>query len=283
MNKRDDFSQRAKITLAKRVGYICSSPTCGVHTIGANADPDKSTLVGVAAHITAALKGGPRYDEKLTNAERQHISNGIWLCAKCARMIDVDELKYPTPLLKEWKAKAEDKSDKRVNGQLKTFEPDIPFLEVDFVGDGGIRLNEGYTQNNPVTIEDGRAVMVINLAERIPHILYNIHRYYNLVIHNHSLTPAFNLQLENIGEVAFYEMGKIPFKNNIPSLGNITIPVKYQYRFAGTYIDADETQKPRFPHRLKDLKLKLTYYDAGRNVHYSFVTIQDDKVVTEKG
>lgn len=108
MNKnRDDFSQQVKDTLAKRVGYHCSNPDCQKPTIGAQEGGDRSINIGIAAHITAAAPGGPRYDSSMTPEKRRSIDNGIWLCSNCSIMIDRDEYKYTVELLKNWKKQAE--------------------------------------------------------------------------------------------------------------------------------------------------------------------------------
>lgn len=107
MSRRDDFSQKTIDTLCERVGGKCSNPICRKETKGPHSDPRKRVSVGEAAHITAAAKGGPRYNPDLTPEERSGIENGIWLCSNCARMIDNDEKKYPVELLKMWKYKAE--------------------------------------------------------------------------------------------------------------------------------------------------------------------------------
>lgn len=103
---RDDFSKPVIDRLAKRVGMRCSYPDCRAPTSG----PDMEggvTNVGVAAHITAASPGGPRYDETLTSEGRSDISNGIWLCQIHAKLIDDDELAFPASTLKAWKETAE--------------------------------------------------------------------------------------------------------------------------------------------------------------------------------
>lgn len=107
-NPRDDFSLKTKDILAKRVGFRCSNPNCRKLTCGANENPQKVTSIGVAAHIAAAAKGGPRYDECMTPDERKALSNGIWLCQSCSKLIDVDEIRYPADVLMKWKAIAED-------------------------------------------------------------------------------------------------------------------------------------------------------------------------------
>lgn len=115
---RDGFKIRTIETLAKRVGYLCSNPTCRKLTIGANENLEKSTSIGIAAHITAASIGGPRYDGNFTPAQRSHIDNGIWLCSNCASLIDKDEMKYSVELLKMWKQDAEEESKKKLSGQI---------------------------------------------------------------------------------------------------------------------------------------------------------------------
>ena len=86
---RDDFSKRTVETLAKRAGYRCSK--CNSHTVGPATDPEGTVMVGVAAHIRAASKGGPRYDAAMTPRQREDIRNGIWLCQVDAKLIDDDE------------------------------------------------------------------------------------------------------------------------------------------------------------------------------------------------
>lgn len=107
---RDDFSEQTKRLLANRAGVRCSNPNCRKLTSGANADPNKTTNIGVAAHITAAAPGGPRYDNAMTEAERKSPENGIWLCQSCAKLIDSDPVRYPKDLLYNWKSLAETSS-----------------------------------------------------------------------------------------------------------------------------------------------------------------------------
>lgn len=64
-------------------------------------------ILGEAAHICAASQGGARYDRSMTSEQRKSASNGIWLCRKCARLIDADGDRFPTELLKAWKLVAE--------------------------------------------------------------------------------------------------------------------------------------------------------------------------------
>ncbi len=107
MAQRDDFTAAVKDSLADRVGNRCSNPDCGAPTSGPHAQPEKAVNLGVAAHITAAAPGGPRFDATLTQTQRAGALNGIWLCQICAKLIDNDVPRFPVELLRQWKGKAE--------------------------------------------------------------------------------------------------------------------------------------------------------------------------------
>jgi hypothetical protein len=104
---RDDFPNPVKERLAKRVGYRCSNPGCRRPTSGPQVDPSKAINLGVAAHISAAAPGGPRYDGSLAATTRRAAENGIWLCQACAKLVDSDSARYTVDLLMVWKAGAE--------------------------------------------------------------------------------------------------------------------------------------------------------------------------------
>src|ERR1700734_8417 len=103
----DDFPEQIKRTLASRVGNRCSNPDCRALTSGPQNEPAKAINLGVAAHITAAAPGGPRFDPDLLPEERRAPSNGIWLCQNCAKLIDNDAIRFPLAVLTKWKSVAE--------------------------------------------------------------------------------------------------------------------------------------------------------------------------------
>jgi hypothetical protein len=104
---RDEFLPEVKNVLARRVGMQCSNPNCRRPTSGPQEDPQKAINVGVAAHITAAAAGGPRFDKDLAPSERSCIENGIWLCQKCSKLVDNDPLRFSVDALREWKRSSE--------------------------------------------------------------------------------------------------------------------------------------------------------------------------------
>ncbi|CAM3893934.1 hypothetical protein PSMA106859_23555 [Pseudoalteromonas maricaloris] len=114
---RDNFTEKTKSVIQNRAGNLCSNPKCRALTSGPNADPEKATKTGIAAHITAAAPGGPRYNASLTSQQRRSAQNGIWLCSKCAGFIDSDFLNYPVSSLLKWKRDAEGEADDHNKGR----------------------------------------------------------------------------------------------------------------------------------------------------------------------
>lgn len=119
LTMRDDFPLKTKTTLAKRVGMHCSNPDCKQLTSGPQEDPNETISIGVAAHISAASVGGPRYNPDMTAQERRSIRNGIWLCQNCAKLIDSDAAHYTVDLLHHWKCTSEEATRLQIQRPLR--------------------------------------------------------------------------------------------------------------------------------------------------------------------
>ena len=115
---RDEFSAAVKQKVAARAGYRCSNPACRQPTSGPQEDPAKAINVGEASHITAAASGGPRYDPDLSPEERSSINNAIWLCRKCAKLIDNDPQRYTVALLLDWGKRREQEALDALEGRM---------------------------------------------------------------------------------------------------------------------------------------------------------------------
>lgn len=111
---RDDFSRQTVETLAKRAQYLCSFDDCNLVTVGPTESDKRVANLGVAAHITAAAPGGPRYDPTLTPEQRAHESNGIWLCQVHGKHVDDDPVRFTGEWLRATKASAERRATQRI-------------------------------------------------------------------------------------------------------------------------------------------------------------------------
>lgn len=125
---RDNFSERTKKLLASRVAYRCCSPECSRPTTGPANYEGASINIGVAAHITAASAGGPRFDPHMTTEERSDQANGIWLCQSCAKIIDSDVEQFTALILRQWKSDAIARSKKALFGGIQR-PPELPRFE----------------------------------------------------------------------------------------------------------------------------------------------------------
>ena len=143
---RDDFTKSTVERLAKRAGFLCSNPHCRMPTVGAAQGHDGVVNVGMAAHITAAAPGGPRYDPTLSAEQRRHYSNGIWLCQAHGKLIDSDEAHFSVATLREWKGRAE----------VSSFLALLSGQRV--LADTGVRLSDGETVDRLVARTSTAAV-----------------------------------------------------------------------------------------------------------------------------
>jgi hypothetical protein len=127
---RDDFTESSARILAERVGFLCSNPDCGKATIGPHSNVLKSLKKGEAAHITAASPDGPRYDARLTSDDRRSIRNGIWLCSSCHTLIDKDEIRFTTDVVRAWKKQAEQEAFRRLSTGASEIGTEKPAADV---------------------------------------------------------------------------------------------------------------------------------------------------------
>lgn len=126
---RDEFSARTKHVLAGRVGWRCSNPDCRAPTTGPSSSVKQVSNMGIAAHITAAAPGGPRFDPRLRSSQRLAVANGIWLCCICAKMVDDDPDRYDAARLRYWKEDAETLADFE-KGRQNSVTPPVRFAAI---------------------------------------------------------------------------------------------------------------------------------------------------------
>lgn len=100
---RDNFPPSVKSELALRAAYFCSNPECLRLTAGPRSGSGRGLKTGHAAHICAASKDGPRFDEDQSDVDRKSASNGLWLCRECGDMVDKDIGGFTSETLRGWK------------------------------------------------------------------------------------------------------------------------------------------------------------------------------------
>lgn len=274
---RDNFTAKTIEILAKRVGYICSNPSCRKHTVGPSTNPKQIILIGVAAHITAASPRGSRYDLNLSSPERCHINNGIWLCSNCSTLIDKDAIMYPVELLKEWKLKAEEEMLDSINGAVNIDNKKSPFIEADLIWTGHGRRFEGYSIKNKLLYKEPIPAGTDLIC------FYDLYWDFSFVLHNNSSIPVFNIKIESIGDENFDNIPELPKVNNIPPYQNLDFETRYTLNetFEGNHIEADGILDKRIL-ELDGLKLLITYIDEERIKHKTLVSIVNGEVRNEK-
>jgi len=124
-NSRDDFRLTTRRVLAERVAWKCSFPGCDVTTVGPDSgDSRKSVNNGIAAHIHAAGKGGPRFRDDMTREERRDIENGIWMCRHHGNLVDADFTEYSADTLRTWRTAAEKRAAENLRLPTSSEFPD---------------------------------------------------------------------------------------------------------------------------------------------------------------
>ncbi len=110
-------SYPTKLLLAYRSGDTCALPGCG-RRLTFNSESGDPINVGEAAHIAGEHNGkgtkrrSARYDPNMTDEERNHYNNLIYLCATCHTTIDAipqGENDYPVERLHAIKTEHEAK------------------------------------------------------------------------------------------------------------------------------------------------------------------------------
>lgn len=86
---------------------MCSNIECRAVTSGPADAPDKSVNIGEAAHIYGAKEHAARYRSDMTDVSRAEITNGIWLCRNCHKLVDADPLRFQAELLFQWRSQHE--------------------------------------------------------------------------------------------------------------------------------------------------------------------------------
>ena len=102
-----DYVRSTVMGLAHLSGGLCYRPGCP-EPVFRWTDGEIHLIVEIA-HIRAAKKGGPRYDENMTDEQRRHISNLMLFCDPHHDIVDQHWEQYPPETLRRWKTQREAK------------------------------------------------------------------------------------------------------------------------------------------------------------------------------
>lgn len=251
---RDGFSKRVVTSLAGRVAYLCSNPFCRRGTIGPNTIKDKTTVIGIAAHITAAAPGGPRYNSNLTDIQRKDIDNGIWLCSNCSTLIDKDANAFTVATLRTWRTEAEKYAAIQLNSTPSTAYSSRPKIEAALLWQRGMSLNKGLIDRlGP----DG----IIRIEEA--KFLFENTRTYKLQLINNSSVTAINMKVEQIGGILLSIQNSISSVNNLKPFEEKSIDCELvtSYIMTGSERAAIEATGEGYPSELLQVQLCINYKD----------------------
>lgn len=101
-------SYPTKIILAMKSGNVCAFPGCKESLTNDAENSNSSTVIGEAAHIYGEKPGAARYVESMTDEERNHVNNLIYLCPNHHTRIDKQIEEYSAEKLIEIKTEHEE-------------------------------------------------------------------------------------------------------------------------------------------------------------------------------
>lgn len=101
-------SYPTKLLLAFRSGDRCALSGCG-KTLTVDGKQSNPVVTGEAAHIAGEKVGAARYDLLMTDVQRDHYNNLIYLCGDCHTRIDKQEADFSVRYLHDIKAEHEKK------------------------------------------------------------------------------------------------------------------------------------------------------------------------------
>jgi len=119
-------SRRTKLLLAFRSGDRCAFPGCPRNLTVEGTEGADPAIVGVAAHIAGERPSSARYDSSMTDAQRNHHDNLIYLCGDHHTQVDKQEAAFPLEKLFAMKRKHE----ARVREAMNVACADVGFQEL---------------------------------------------------------------------------------------------------------------------------------------------------------
>lgn len=108
-----------KIILAKRSGNRCAMPGCHAALVQ-DSEAGSPLNIGEAAHISGDRPGSARYDPEMTDQQRGHVDNLLYVCRNCHGVIDQDVESYSIERLRRIKEEHEAKVQAAMDTEFAT-------------------------------------------------------------------------------------------------------------------------------------------------------------------
>lgn len=99
-------SYSTKVLLAFRSGDRCAFPECG-RALSVDGDQSNPVVTGEAAHIAGEKSGSARFDGAMSEVQRNHYNNLLYLCGDHHTQIDKLVEEFPVDRLHRMKAEHE--------------------------------------------------------------------------------------------------------------------------------------------------------------------------------
>lgn len=149
------YTDKQLKTLVALTGNLCEYRGCDTKLV-----TDNDIFLGEIAHIAALNPGFARYDENMTDAQRNDNTNLMVLCRNHHALIDKDVANHPTRLLIEMKTEHE----KKVKDQGEEYSPDdkvVATIIADVAAEqtnintgSGTQINQQNFYNTPQELAD---------------------------------------------------------------------------------------------------------------------------------
>ena len=107
MAMRGSIRAKELVLLWTRAAGMCSHPDCKTRLVLEASGKDEIAKIGQAAHIVAAMPGGPRGDAEAARREVNRYENLILLCPTHHAMVDKQPATHTVDRLMTWKAEHE--------------------------------------------------------------------------------------------------------------------------------------------------------------------------------
>ncbi|MCX2481850.1 toll/interleukin-1 receptor domain-containing protein [Pedobacter sp. MC2016-15] len=154
-----------------------------------------------------------------------------------------------------------------------------PRLEADLVWHSGSRSPRGYSDKNPTGFdEDGNLITVIGPGSK-PIIHWELNWRFELVLHNNSSHPLFNVEIKSVGVINFQSLESLPKVNNISPLSNVSLKASFGQMVESNHMVADKIMAFKVPEQLEGLNLEISYSNENGKRFVTLMKVENNQLI----